>query len=140
MHGKISGSFGFGFIKAAISGSVESTGTSTSTYHHVVATMRVERYYSSIMENNAYLSNDAEQLLSEKDYIGFFSACGSNYVRSIRRAMEVTAIFSFKASSESKASKYAADLKVKVFGRSIGGSMSSHQDSKSSDESLTIKM
>ena len=59
--------------------------------------MRIERYYSSVREDVTPLSNDARTLIEQQDYIGFFKACGPAYVRGIRRAQEVSAIFIFKS-------------------------------------------
>ena len=102
--------------------------------------MRIERYYSSVQEQASPLADDASSLLDAEDYVGFFKACGPNYVRSIRRAQEVTAIFKFNTSSREIAGQFASGLKVAGF----GGSGSSKSNSKSKfnaiNSSLTIKI
>ncbi len=59
--------------------------------------MRTERYASRLRQ--AVLSSSAKDLLQRRNYIGFFTSCGANYVRSIRRAQEVSAIFKFASVS-----------------------------------------
>jgi hypothetical protein len=77
----------------------------------VVSSMRLERYYSSVREDKSTLMLDAVTLLDAQDYIGFFKACGPNYVRGIRRAQEVTGIFTFEAENVEKATSYALMLR-----------------------------
>ena len=73
--------------------------------------MRLERYYSSLREEVSPLSADASALLQEQDYVGFFQACGPNYVRGIRRAQEVTAIFEYESETSSGSSEYTDSIK-----------------------------
>ncbi len=73
--------------------------------------MRIERYYSSVMEEQSPLSNEALKLLEKQDYVGFFQACGSSYIRSIRRAQEVTAIIQFDSYRQKLAQEFATLLK-----------------------------
>lgn len=77
----------------------------------ITASMRLERYYSSLREEVSPLSADAATLLQEQDYVGFFQACGPNYVRGIRRAQEVTAIFEFESETSSGAQEYTDAVK-----------------------------
>ena len=74
--------------------------------------MRVERFYSSVREEVSPLVGNANTLLDKQDYVGFFKACGPNYVRSIRRAQEVTAVFSYFSSSLELAQQFATGLKT----------------------------
>jgi hypothetical protein len=78
--------------------------------HMIVAIMRIERYYSSVREEVSRLSDDALALLDRQEFVGFFKACGPNYIRGIRRAQEVTTLFSFQSRSLKLAQDYAADL------------------------------
>jgi hypothetical protein len=71
------------------------------------ASMRIERYYSSVREEVSPLSDDALTLIDRQDYIGFFKACGPNYIRGIRRAQEVVAYFEFQSTSQSESDSYA---------------------------------
>jgi hypothetical protein len=43
--------------------------------------MRIDRYYSSIKENEAKFSTDALALLENEDYVEFFKSCGVGFVR-----------------------------------------------------------
>ncbi len=74
--------------------------------------MRIERYYASVKEEVSTLVEPAVELLSRQDYLGFFKACGPSYVRGIRRAQEVTAIFSFDSSDEQSTKKFSSTLRV----------------------------
>ena len=106
--------------------------TTQNNKHMVVSSMRLERYYSSVREETSFLMNDAVALLDAQDYIGFFKACGPNYVRGIRRAQEVTGIFTFTAENVEKAVKYAQTLK--------DGRKKKDTKHKTSETSLEIKI
>ena len=73
----------------------------------IISTMRIERYYSSIREELSSLTDDALTLLDRQDYNGFFKGCGPNYIRSIRRAQEITSTFEFEETSSERASEFA---------------------------------
>ena len=92
--------------------------------------MRVERYYSSVREELSPLSEDATTLLYRQDYVGFFKACGPSYIRSIRRAQEVTAIFTFESSSVEYARQFANGLRTVGWGKSASSTDSFHSQSK----------
>lgn len=64
--------------------------------YQVLAHMKVDRYYSSVLESTARMSEDAMKLLEARDFISFFGTCGTTYVRSIRRLQEVISTFSFE--------------------------------------------
>jgi len=102
--------------------------------------MRIERYYSSVKEEISPLSNDAYTLLDKQDYVGFFKSCGSNYVRSIRRAQEVIAIFKFHSSSSTVAAEFAVGLKVSGWGSRVESNFSYKSKFSSIASSLEIKI
>lgn len=77
--------------------------------------MRIQRYYSSVREELSSLSEDALTLLDKQDYVGFFKSCGPNYVRSVRRAQEITSIFDFASTNNYKANKFSQELQLGVF-------------------------
>jgi len=110
MEGSMSASFSYWIVKGEVSVSASSSGKYTSQSRMIVATMRIERYYSSVREELSPLSDDALTLLDRQDYIGFFKSCGPNYIRSIRRAQELTAIFSFTSSSAEMASEFSLSI------------------------------
>jgi len=140
MTGKVAGSFGYWGIKAEMAASSTSNSKSKTKKHFITATMRIERYYSSLLEDKSHLSDDAKTLLEREDYIGFFKACGPNYVRGIRRAQEVSAIFSFESVDSSSAKEFAASLKVSGYGQKVEGSMNRSSKSQSIKNTLTIKI
>ncbi len=102
--------------------------------------MRIERYYSSVKEESSPLADDAMTLLDAEDYVGFFKACGPNYVRSIRRAQEITAIFKFSSSSTQTAKEFAGGLKVSGWGQRASMEFSAKSKFNSINSSLEIKI
>lgn len=125
-------------IKTKVSrqSSSSSTSKSESQWRTMSATMRIERYYSSVREEVSPLSPSAKSLLDNEDYVGFFKACGPNYTRGIRRAQEITAIFQFQSSSVESARSYASAVQRstktrKNFGRTRTNTSSNSSSSKS---------
>jgi len=114
MGGHLSHTFGYPLIKAKVDSKYNGNRSdiATSSERMIVATMRIERYYSSVREELSSLSDDSLTLLDRQDYVGFFKSCGPNYIRSIRRAQEITAIFEFRTTSAEKASEFAASLQI----------------------------
>merc|ERR1711957_959304 len=112
MEGSVSGSFSYWLVKGEASFEAKSSGKVTAKTRKLVATMRIERYYSSVREELSPLSEDALTLLDRQDYIGFFKSCGPNYIRSIRRAQELTAIFSFTSTSADVAASFVATVQA----------------------------
>ena len=84
--------------------------------YNVIVTMRIERYYTTMWEDRAYMSPDAKKMLQDEEYINFFTTCGPNYVRSTQRAQEVTAIFTFLTSQKSNAKAFADSLRLYIHG------------------------
>jgi len=113
---KLSLNFAYAAIKAEVDYSASSSVERKSNTRMISSTMRIERYYSSVREELSSLSDDALTLLDRQDYIGFFKSCGPNYIRSIRRAQELTAIFKFEEESADTASKFALAIQVQTGG------------------------
>ena len=101
--------------------------------------MRIERYYASVREEVSPLSTDAVYLLNNQDYIGFFKACGPTYVRSIRRAQEVTTFFIFTSTSTERSSEYARKISLSGWWSSRSNRQSTHR-SKYNSESKSMKI
>jgi hypothetical protein len=80
----------FGFIKASVSASYKQKETKETKSRHIVTTMKMERYYSSMLDSTAEFTEGARSLLAKGDTAGFFQACGSGYIRTIRRSAEVS--------------------------------------------------
>ena len=97
----------------------------------MVTTMSLERFYSSVREEVSPLNDKASALLAAEDYVGFFKACGPNYVRGIRRRQEVTAILKFQSSSSQRARQFFAGVKVSNW-------RSNKSSNRSSSNSLKI--
>ena len=137
---KLSGSAGFGAISAEMSAEASTTSKTKSTTQNVIASMTIERYYSSVKEEVSPLADDAFTLLESQDYVGFFKACGPNYVRSIRRVQEVHAVFKFSTTSSETASSFAASLKVSTPAGGAEGGFSASSKFASATSSLTINI
>jgi hypothetical protein len=140
----MSGSASWGWISASVTGSVKTSSEKNTRSRHVVAHMSTERYYASIDDTTATLTPDAQALIERGDLVGFFQACGSGYIRSIRRTAEFTGIFSFESTSEEKVKEAAASLQVKSaggLGPSAELSVKSTSTSKKDDVTtrITIK-
>ena len=58
-----------------------STATAGRKTYRILGNMKVNRYYSSILESTAKMSGDALTLLDREDYVGFFKTCGTTYIR-----------------------------------------------------------
>jgi len=138
LTGTVSLAFAYWMVKAEVNIAAKTSGKSMSRTRIVVATMRIERYYSSIREEISPLSEDALTLLDVQDYIGFFKSCGPNYVRSIRRAQELTALFKFTSSSEENAREFALGLKASGAGLDTSAEFASKEKYTSITSNLAI--
>jgi len=137
---KSESSFSSGIVDGEMKAEVKLNSKSSSSRRYIVAVMKIQRYYSSVREELSPLSEDALTLLDTQDYIGFFKSCGPNYVRSIRRAQELTAIFSFTSSSGSISAEFSASVKASGGGRGVEGSLASKSKFSSISKDLTIKI
>ena len=141
LSGELANSFGYSIIKETVSQDFVVSGeTYSARKHYVVSSMRVERFYASIKEEVSPLTLSANELLIKQDYVGFFTACGSNYIRSIRRAQEVIAIFSFKSSNLEMAQEFAEGLRASGFGSEVGGEITSKTKFQALTETLEINV
>jgi hypothetical protein len=84
--------------------------------YNMVLTMRVERFFSTILEDRASLSEEAARMVEDEQYSSFFTTCGANYIRSLRRAQEMTAIFTFESDDFCKAQEAVKYLQKISFG------------------------
>jgi len=134
MSGKIAASFGYWKVKDEIMIAARSG----SEPLMIVGTMRIERYYSSIREELSLISESALTLLDRQDYIGFFKSCGPTYVRSIRRAQELTSIFKFDSQSSEVAAEFALALHLQSPVRSDSANILSKPKYASIASSLEI--
>ena len=132
-------SFAYGSVKKEFEQTYDSSSTSTSTVHYILSSMRIERYYASVKDEASQLTADAAFLIQNQDYIGFFKACGPNYVRGIRRAQEVTAMFKFESRSTESAADFAKSLQVSG-SKSRDGSVDANTNASRGTTKLTIKI
>ena len=139
MAGKISTYFGYDEIKAEYN-SKSSLNSFNEESFMVIDTMRIDRYHSSMKEETSSMTKDATRLLDEQDYIGFFKSCGSSYVRSIRRAQEITSIFKFSTPSIDLAQEFASDLNVLTQSIETDASFANQAKFISIADSLDIKI
>ena len=87
-----------------------------SMRYNVAITMRLDRLFSTIQEDRVSLSEPAAIMLQNEEFINFFMTCGPNYVRSLHRAQEVTAVFTFETDDDFKAQAFVNKLKLYVYG------------------------
>jgi len=132
--GKISSSFGFLWAKSKVDSTLENNKDSKQKKHFIIATMRTQRYYSSVDEVHSELSADAKTLLESGQFMSFFQACGPNYIRSVRRAAEITAIFEYESTEGTSNSDFESSLKMDIQG--LVGS----RDSSNLEKSASMKV
>lgn len=82
--------------------------------HHIRVEINMDTYYASIDEANSRLSDTAANLLKNNDIPGFFSSCGSYYIRSLGRNARFLSIFSYKTKTVEKDASFEAALSVAV--------------------------
>lgn len=100
--------------------------TETKTFsHHIFVVINLNSYYSSVDESNTKMSNTAAQLILNKDLPGFFSSCGSYYVRSIGRNAKFVSIFTYKTQAETTDARFETQLEeqIKGFGKKMEKTM-----------------
>merc|ERR1711957_860114 len=131
-------SFSASIISGEASSSASVDTKSTSQMRMITASMKIQRYYSSVREELSPLSEDALTLLDSQDYIGFFKSCGPTYVRSIRRAQELTSIFKFDSQSSEVAAEFALALHLQSPVRSDSANILSKPKYASIASSLEI--
>jgi len=82
----------------------------------LLGSMKIDRYYSSILESSARMSDDVSKLLEIEDYIGFFKSCGTTFIRSIRRSQEVIVTYKFKSCDPTLAGQFAQSIQRHSYG------------------------
>jgi len=135
LAGKLSSSFSYNAIKSE---AVTIESDSYSELFLAVSNMRIDRYFSGFKTSS--IMNDAKELLQHQDYIGFFQSCGTNYVRSIRRAQEITAIFKFSSPSRDLAQEFAAEIKTQGGASAIDESIFAQKKFSTIKQNLEVKI
>ena len=138
MASKVSYSFGYSWYKGEVAREERENVKKTSKKRYIVSSMRIERYYSSIREDRSFMTDDSLVLLNNKDYVGFFKACGPTYIRGIRRAQEVVTFFIFESQSEDSSKSHAQSIQVSSWWGS--GSSNRNKTSKNKSESQSTRI
>jgi len=137
LTGKLSSSFSYATIKSEAT-TIKSD--SDSELFLAVSNMRVDRYYSGIKEETSSIMVNAKELLQQQDYIGFFKSCGTNYVRSIRRSQEITAIFKFSSQNGDLAKEFATEIKAQGVAPAIDDITFNQEKFSTIKQTLVVKI
>jgi hypothetical protein len=86
----------------------------TFSVHYIMAILTIDSYYSAIDESKATLSANAITLLQRGDMLGFFSGCGTHYLRSISRRSYFLTLFSYTSSSATSDRSFERKLEQEV--------------------------
>jgi hypothetical protein len=118
--------------------------TETKTFsHHIFVVINLNSYYASVDESKTKMSNTAAQLILNKDLPGFFSSCGSYYVRSIGRNAKFVSIFTYKTRTETTDARFETQLEeqIKGFGKKMEKTMNKGEgeEEAASEEGETTK-
>ncbi len=114
----VAASFGLAVpLKAVTLGggaSMQTSTTSSVRKHHIFVEINMDTYYASVDEAQTRMGSTAGQLLTNNDIPGFFSSCGSYYVRSLGRNAKFISIFSYETRTETRDVKFEASLKAEI--------------------------
>ncbi|MCP4134209.1 MAG: hypothetical protein GY754_24765 [bacterium] len=94
-------------------------------YHHINAEINMDTYYASVDEARTRLSSSAGELLTNNDIPGFFSSCGSYYVRSLGRNAKFLAVFTYTDISVHSDASFEDKLEMSIKGFAGAGASSS---------------
>ncbi len=95
--------------------SAESDSLTTET-KQIIVNVTIDSYYASVDESKTRLSDTAANLITTNDIPGFFSSCGSYYIRSIRRSALFTSEFKFDSVSTTEDTKFINQLESELKG------------------------
>lgn len=82
--------------------------------HYLLAVLSVESYYASIDEAQSELSKHALELLTEGDVHGFFTGCGTHYIRSMSRRSFFLTMFSYTSTDKTRDRVFERELEQQV--------------------------
>lgn len=102
------------FLRGNVRARTVGQGAGARHVHYLLATLIVESYYASIDEALAELSRDALSLLRTGDVHGFFTGCGTHYIRSLSRRSYFLTLFSYTASSTQRDQAFELRLEHQV--------------------------
>lgn len=113
-------------------------------YHRILVEINMNSYYASVDEAKSMLSDAAIEMLAASDVAGFFSSCGTYYVRSLGRNARFISVFTYMDTSVEADMSFEAELKAelsafKIFkGLDVSQGMESSFATKASVKRLTI--
>lgn len=107
-------------------------------YHNIYVEINMDTYYASVDEARSRMSDSAATLLQNKDLPGFFSSCGSYYVRSLGRNAKFVSVFTYTDISETRDMAFEAALEISVKGFGGRSAMSSQVTQQAGTKKLTI--
>ncbi|HPS86624.1 MAG TPA: hypothetical protein PLY36_07755 [Spirochaetota bacterium] len=124
LSSKTSANAKVGYAMIEVSSMVEANAAVTTdvneTSHHIKVELNMDTYYASVNEAKTELSPAAKNLLTNKDLPGFFSACGSNYIRALGRNAKFVSIFTYTTKSTARDAVFEASLKLELSGMISG--------------------
>ncbi|MBU2510104.1 hypothetical protein KJ966_02160 [bacterium] len=101
-------------VSISAGGGASTTMTSQETSHHIFVEINMDTYYASIDEARSRLGSSSAQLLRNNDIPGFFSACGSYYVRSLGRNARFVSVYTYTTKTQKRDVAFEANLKAEV--------------------------
>jgi hypothetical protein len=95
------------------------TSLTTSTgvkefFHHIYVEIDMDTYYASVDEAKTKMGDSAAKLLTNDDIPGFFSACGTYYVRSLGRNAKFISVFTYSDKSTQKDVAFESGLEMQI--------------------------
>jgi hypothetical protein len=136
---------GYAGISIDVGGKSDSKTASTDEFSsfHILVTIDIDVYYSSVDEGRTKLSDSAAELLTSNDLPSFFDACGMYYLRSIGRKATYISIFSYRTKDSTRDTKFERGLKAEIqgWGQSVTASKERSETfaSEASSRQLTIE-
>lgn len=110
--------------------------------HHIFVIINLHSYYASLDESKAVVSKSAAALLQKNDIPGFFSSCGSYYVRSIGRTAKFISIFTYSTMDSKNDLEFENQIEAQIKGftkKGEDGGVELPEPSSSLQQSMKFK-
>jgi hypothetical protein len=104
----------------------------TRHLHYILGVMSVTSYNAAVDESRATLAKNAVDLLRAGDVIGFLSACGTHYMRTITRKAYYATLYIYSSTENKRSTSFEAQLKRSIMG--FHGSVESQEDTVAEQE------
>lgn len=124
-----------------ISESTIKTSAGTVEYlHSILVKIEMDTYYASVNESKSRMNKRAALMLRSKDLPGFFSSCGTYYVRSLGRNAKFISVFTYSDKSNRKDASFetALEMQIKQFSKGAGYKRSDEFTKIAGEKKLTI--